>query len=78
MIDFATFFQFSKFILLHFFGYTFFGYRLKRTTDTLLGGHIALVCGYGEVGKGCASALKGAGVIVFVTEIDPICAIQAW
>nr|XP_027194937.1 S-adenosylhomocysteine hydrolase-like protein 1 [Dermatophagoides pteronyssinus] len=50
---------------------------LKRTTDTLLGGHIALVCGYGEVGKGCASALKGAGVIVFVTEIDPICAIQA-
>ncbi|KAH9520681.1 S-adenosylhomocysteine hydrolase-like protein 1 [Dermatophagoides farinae] len=36
---------------------------LKRTTDTLLGGHIALVCGYGEVGKGCASALKGAGVI---------------
>jgi len=51
---------------------------LKRTTDILLGGHYILVCGYGEVGKGCASALKGVGAIVYVAEIDPICAIQAW
>lgn len=52
--------------------------RLKRTTDILLGGHYVLVCGYGEVGKGCASALKGVGAIVYVSEVDPICAIQAW
>lgn len=39
---------------------------------------MVLVCGYGEVGKGCANTLKAAGAIVFVTEIDPICAIQAW
>lgn len=50
---------------------------LKRTTDILLGGHSVLICGYGEVGKGCASALKGVGAIVFIAEIDPICAIQA-
>ncbi|KPM05739.1 adenosylhomocysteinase 3-like protein, partial [Sarcoptes scabiei] len=50
---------------------------LKRTTDMLLGGHNVLICGYGEVGKGCASALKGVGAIIYVTEIDPICAIQA-
>ncbi|XP_017487022.1 PREDICTED: adenosylhomocysteinase 2-like [Rhagoletis zephyria] len=50
---------------------------LKRTCDILLGGHYALICGYGEVGKGCASALKGVGTIVYIAEIDPICAIQA-
>lgn len=44
----------------------------------MLGGHCVLVCGYGEVGKGCAAALKGVGATVYITEIDPICAIQAW
>ena len=43
----------------------------------MLGGREAVVCGYGEVGKGVASALKGLGTIVCVTEIDPICALQA-
>lgn len=47
-------------------------------TDIMIGGHYVLICGYGEVGKGCASALKGVGAIVYVSEIDPICAIQAW
>lgn len=51
---------------------------LKRTTDVMLGGKQALICGYGEVGKGCAAALKGVGAIVYVTEIDPICALQCW
>lgn len=50
---------------------------LKRTTDIMLGGKQVLVCGYGEVGKGCCAALKGMGAIVMVTEIDPICALQA-
>jgi len=50
---------------------------LKRTTDVMFGGKQVLVCGYGEVGKGCASALKGLGAIVYVSEVDPICALQA-
>lgn len=44
----------------------------------MLGGKTAVVCGYGEVGKGCAQALRGAGAVVHVTESDPICALQAW
>ncbi|XP_064486521.1 adenosylhomocysteinase-like 1 isoform X3 [Ornithodoros turicata] len=50
---------------------------LKRSTDVMFGGKQVLVSGYGEVGKGCCSALKGMGAIVYVTEIDPICALQA-
>src|SRR5256714_6152228 len=50
---------------------------LARATDVMLGGKLAVVCGYGEVGKGCAQALRGQGCRVIVTEIDPICALQA-
>jgi len=50
---------------------------INRGTDVMLGGKLAVVCGYGDVGKGCASALKGQGARVMVTEIDPICALQA-
>ena len=50
---------------------------LNRATDVMLSGKVAVVCGYGEVGKGCAQALKGQGCRVVVTEIDPICALQA-
>lgn len=50
---------------------------LKQSTNIMLGGKIAVVLGYGEVGKGCAQALRGQGVQVWVTEIDPICALQA-
>lgn len=50
---------------------------LKRATDIMLAGKIAVVAGYGDVGKGCADALKGQGSRVLVTEIDPICALQA-
>jgi adenosylhomocysteinase len=50
---------------------------LNRATDVMLAGKQAVVCGYGEVGKGCAEALKGQGARVIVTEIDPICALQA-
>jgi adenosylhomocysteinase len=50
---------------------------LARATDVMLGGKVAVVCGYGEVGKGCAQALRGQGARVIVTEIDPICALQA-
>jgi adenosylhomocysteinase len=50
---------------------------LARATDVMLGGKLAVVCGYGEVGKGCAQALRGQGCRVVVTEIDPICALQA-
>ncbi|XP_017545837.1 adenosylhomocysteinase like 2a isoform X1 [Pygocentrus nattereri] len=50
---------------------------LKRTTDVTLSGKQVLVCGYGEVGKGCCAALKGLRAIVYVTEVDPICALQA-
>jgi adenosylhomocysteinase len=50
---------------------------LARATDVMLGGKVAVVMGYGEVGKGCAHALRGQGCRVIVTEIDPICALQA-
>ncbi len=50
---------------------------LMRATDVMLGGKLAVVCGYGDVGKGCAQALKSQGCRVVVTEIDPICALQA-
>jgi adenosylhomocysteinase len=50
---------------------------LNRATDVMLAGKVAVVCGYGEVGKGCAQALKGQGARVVVTEVDPICALQA-
>jgi adenosylhomocysteinase len=50
---------------------------LARATDVMLGGKVAVVFGYGEVGKGCAQALRGQGCRVIVTEIDPICALQA-
>ncbi|GIU85306.1 MAG: adenosylhomocysteinase [Acidimicrobiales bacterium] len=50
---------------------------LNRATDVMIGGKTAVVCGYGEVGKGCAQALRGQGARVIVTEIDPICALQA-
>src|SRR5256885_1180990 len=48
-----------------------------RATDVLIGGKTAVVCGYGDVGKGCAESLRGQGARVIVTEIDPICALQA-
>ncbi len=50
---------------------------IKRATDVMIAGKIAVVCGYGDVGKGCAQALKSFGATVFITEIDPICALQA-
>jgi adenosylhomocysteinase len=50
---------------------------INRATDVLIGGKIAVVCGYGDVGKGCAESLRGQGARVVVTEIDPICALQA-
>ncbi|MYD71080.1 MAG: adenosylhomocysteinase [Acidobacteria bacterium] len=50
---------------------------LARATDVMLGGKVAVVCGYGEVGKGCAQSLRGQGCRVVITEIDPICALQA-
>jgi adenosylhomocysteinase len=50
---------------------------INRATDVLIGGKAAVVCGYGDVGKGCAESLRGQGARVIVTEIDPICALQA-
>jgi adenosylhomocysteinase len=50
---------------------------LKRATDVMVAGKTAVVCGYGDVGKGCAQSLKGQGARVIVTEVDPICALQA-
>jgi adenosylhomocysteinase len=50
---------------------------IKRATDVMIGGKVAVVCGYGDVGKGCAASLRGQGARVIVTEIDPICALQA-
>ena len=50
---------------------------IKRATDVMISGKVAVVCGYGDVGKGCAAALKANGAQVVVTEIDPICALQA-
>ena len=51
-------------------------FYFQRATETLLCGKSALVCGYGEVGKGVVSALKSLGCILFVSEADPICALQ--
>jgi adenosylhomocysteinase len=50
---------------------------IKRATDVMIAGKIAIVCGFGDVGKGCAQSLRGMGATVWVTEIDPICALQA-
>ena len=50
---------------------------IKRATDVMLSGKIAVVCGYGDVGKGSAASLRNSGARVMVTEIDPICALQA-
>jgi len=50
---------------------------INRATDVLIGGKLAVVCGYGDVGKGCADSLRGQGARVVVTEVDPICALQA-
>jgi adenosylhomocysteinase len=49
----------------------------RRASDVMLAGKVAVICGYGDVGKGCAQALKGQGARVIITEIDPICALQA-
>ena len=50
---------------------------INRGTDVLIGGKVAVICGYGDVGKGCAESLRGQGARVLVTEVDPICALQA-
>jgi adenosylhomocysteinase len=50
---------------------------IKRATDVMVAGKVAVICGYGDVGKGCAQSLKGLGATVWVTEVDPICALQA-
>ncbi|MDX1513498.1 MAG: adenosylhomocysteinase, partial [Gammaproteobacteria bacterium] len=50
---------------------------IKRATDVMVAGKIAVICGYGDVGKGCAQSLRGLGATVWVTEVDPICALQA-
>jgi adenosylhomocysteinase len=50
---------------------------IKRATDVMIAGKVAVVAGYGDVGKGCAQSLKGLGATVLITEIDPICALQA-
>lgn len=48
-----------------------------RATDVMIAGKKAIICGFGDVGKGCAAAMRAQGATVFVTEIDPICALQA-
>jgi adenosylhomocysteinase len=50
---------------------------INRGTDVMIGGKVAVICGYGDVGKGCADSLRGQGARVLITEIDPICALQA-
>ncbi len=50
---------------------------IKRATDVMIAGKVVIVCGYGDVGKGCAQSMKGFGARVIVSEIDPICALQA-
>lgn len=50
---------------------------IKRATDVMIAGKVVVICGYGDVGKGCASSMRGYGARVLVTEIDPICALQA-
>lgn len=49
---------------------------IMRATDVMMAGKKAVICGYGDVGKGCAFAMRANGCVVFVTEIDPICALQ--
>ncbi len=53
------------------------GDGIKRATDIMIAGKVVVICGYGDVGKGCAASMKGLGARVVVTEIDPICALQA-
>jgi adenosylhomocysteinase len=48
---------------------------LNRATDVLIAGKMVVICGYGDVGKGCAAAMKGQGARVYITEVDPICAL---
>jgi adenosylhomocysteinase len=50
---------------------------IKRATDVMVAGKVVVVCGYGDVGKGCAQSMKGFGARVIINEIDPICALQA-
>jgi adenosylhomocysteinase len=50
---------------------------INRATDVMIGGKVAVICGYGDVGKGCSQSLRGQGARVIITEIDPICALQA-
>ena len=50
---------------------------IMRATDVMLSGKVVVIAGYGDVGKGCAQAMKGQGARVLITEIDPICALQA-
>merc|ERR1712178_289612 len=50
---------------------------IMRATDVMIAGKTVLICGYGDVGKGCAESMKASGAVVYVTEIDPICALQA-
>jgi adenosylhomocysteinase len=50
---------------------------IKRATDVMMAGKVVVVCGYGDVGKGCAHSMRGYGARVMVTEVDPICALQA-
>jgi adenosylhomocysteinase len=50
---------------------------INRATDVMIGGKVAVICGFGDVGKGCAQSLRGQGARVIITEIDPICALQA-
>ena len=50
---------------------------IKRATDIMLAGKIVVICGYGDVGKGCAASMRGYGARILITEIDPICALQA-
>src|SRR5436309_13545088 len=50
---------------------------INRATDVMIAGKVAVICGFGDVGKGCAESLRGQGARVLVTEIDPICALQA-
>jgi len=50
---------------------------LMRATDVMIAGKKVMICGFGDVGKGCASSMKAAGAVVYVAEVDPICALQA-
>lgn len=50
---------------------------IKRATDIMIAGKVVMICGYGDVGKGCAQSMRGFGARVLVSEVDPICALQA-